>query len=245
VLFRSNASLSSIKNATVSISGSDGSSILLSYDAQNDVYLSSSVIKENIVYSIFAQAPNFPDANASTETKSAINIISVDTSSRRIGDEIIRTFKIKFDDPSNNEDFYKVEIIKIQLSVNYDMNGNPIDTIFYPTPLFLNSTDLSADQSDEYSSAITFTDQLFNGQLKTFVCEASDYEYDFGPLPSDNFYVVFLSRLSSDFYLYQKTIMAYNNVVGNPFAEPVRVHSNVNGGFGIFGAKSSSYFLIQ
>jgi hypothetical protein len=240
-----NANLSSIKNATVSITGSDGSNILLTYDAQSDAYLSSEIVKADILYSIFAQAPNYTEVSASTPTKSAINIISVDTSSRRIGEEFFRSFRIKFDDPSDNEDFYKVEIIKLQLTINYDMNGNPIDTVIYPTPLFLTSTDLSADQSDEYSSAITFTDQLFNGQQKTFVCDASDYNSSFGPFPSVDTYFVLLSRLSSDFYLYQKTIMAYNNVVGNPFAEPVRVHTNVNGGFGIFGSKSTSYFLVQ
>ena len=45
---------------------------------------------------------------------------------------------------------------------------------------------------------------------------------------------VHLSSISKDRYLFEKTLFTYRENEDNPFAEPVVVHENIEGGSGIF-----------
>ena len=50
--------------------------------------------------------------------------------------------------------------------------------------------------------------------------------------------------VSEDYFLYRKTVTLQNSVVDNPFAEPVPVHSNMTGGFGIFAGYRAETFPL-
>lgn len=80
-----------------------------------------------------------------------------------------------------------------------------------------------------------FTDGLFDGAAYTLDFEI---QYDV-PRPDaevavERVFAVLLLSVSDDFYRYWKTAgrQAFTNE--NPFAEPLRVHSNLTGGFGVF-----------
>jgi len=51
--------------------------------------------------------------------------------------------------------------------------------------------------------------------------------------------------ITRDKYFFVKTILAYNNIQGNPFAEPVIVHTNVENGQGIFSLQNSTEWIIE
>ncbi|MFN3916886.1 MAG: DUF4249 domain-containing protein [Flavobacteriales bacterium] len=233
-----NGQLSDIENATVIISGSDGTTTPLTYDAVTGFYTSTATLVANVNYTISASAPNYPNASSTGLAKQPVPIIQVDTSSRTSEWSKFKIFKIKFNDPSFSQDYYMVTIIQRVEDYTYDWMGNIVDTFYYDYKLHLNSSDLSSDQDNDWNEAVTFSDNLFNGQTKVFTCET------YQDFPNNDKFLIVLSRLSEDFYKYKKTIMAYWNSHGNPFAEPVRVHTNVEGGFGIFAGLSHYYYVI-
>ena len=240
-----NGQLSDIENANVSIVGSDGSSIVLNYDSQNKYYTSNSLVATNINYIINVSAPNFNDVSASGFAPSPININNVNKTIQSISDETIYNFRITFNDPPSSEDFYMIEINKQEVYYIYDVDSTILDSTSFENPTSLSSRDVSADQREEFTNQITFSDQLFNGQEKTLSVMTYDYIFDIGSLADKTNYEIKLYRLSKDYYLYKRSILAYRNVTGNPFAEPVRVFINVEGGFGIFAGLSYSNFLVE
>jgi hypothetical protein len=59
------------------------------------------------------------------------------------------------------------------------------------------------------------------------------------PSPPNRSVVVTLHTLSADYVRYQQTLALQRRDEGNPFAEPVRLHSNVRGGLGVFAGYAS------
>jgi len=51
--------------------------------------------------------------------------------------------------------------------------------------------------------------------------------------------------ITRDKYLFIKTLLAYKEAQGNPFAEPVIVHSNIENGQGLFSLQNSTEILIE
>ena len=53
---------------------------------------------------------------------------------------------------------------------------------------------------------------------------------------------VYLNTISRDYYLFQKTYLAYinNNDFSDIFGEPVQIYSNVVGGIGLVGGVAES-----
>jgi hypothetical protein len=62
--------------------------------------------------------------------------------------------------------------------------------------------------------------------------------YDSTEYYSTEYYDVFLYNCSESYYNFHKSLINYTG--DNPFAEPTLVYSNVKGGFGCFGAYTSS-----
>lgn len=169
-------------------------------------------------YSVSAQANNYENVSAITSVPPSVPIIAVDTfsfSDPSRGD--LMSISIQFNDPSG-DNYYVLEVLE----------G---DTAFgaYYYPMYFTSDDIALDLgNDNYTSAATFTDELFDGSSKTLEIE----------LQNVSMYVDYLEiRLTSaskDLYDYERTQEAYQFSNGDPFAQPVQVYSNIEGGFGIF-----------
>jgi len=54
-----------------------------------------------------------------------------------------------------------------------------------------------------------------------------------------------VKMISRDKYLFSKSIQAYEYALGNPFAEPVIVHTNVENGQGVFSMENSTEVIIE
>ncbi|MEO0724394.1 MAG: DUF4249 domain-containing protein [Bacteroidota bacterium] len=87
---------------------------------------------------------------------------------------------------------------------------------------------------------LVFTDEGFSNdeyQLRTYTYFSLDNE--------DSTLEVIVHQLTEDAWLYARSLEQYNNAIDNPFAEPVTVHSNVEGGFGVFTVTNTSSFFIE
>ena len=103
---------------------------------------------------------------------------------------------------------------------------------------------LDTDQS-RYRHAF-FTDGLFDGTTYTL-----DFDLVYGaPDPEAEVVVrrafaVVVLTVSEDFYRYWQTSDRQERTNENPFAEPLRVHSNLEGGFGIFAGYRARVFPLS
>lgn len=120
--------------------------------------------------------------------------------------------------------------------VYYDIQGG--DTISVSRSyISLNSTDLIVHHGSRYD--LIFTDDAFDG---------TDYRlrtYTYNSIGDNENIEVELYHLTKDAYLFERSLEQYWDADGNPFAEPVTVHSNVAGGYGIFSIANSLRHKIE
>ena len=53
-----------------------------------------------------------------------------------------------------------------------------------------------------------------------------------------------IQLLTTDYHYYQYHISINNYESGNPFAEPTRIYSNVENGYGVFAGYQKSVFIV-
>ncbi|MCD7935948.1 MAG: DUF4249 domain-containing protein [Tannerellaceae bacterium] len=86
-----------------------------------------------------------------------------------------------------------------------------------------------------------FPDDLFNGKeytLNIYFWDPNYYEYE-----GNGTLMVELQSLSESMYLYMRSLeMSYNSDI---FSEPVRIYSNIQGGYGIVGAYNSTVRVVD
>ncbi|MCB0564433.1 MAG: DUF4249 domain-containing protein [Phaeodactylibacter sp.] len=137
--------------------------------------------------------------------------------------------EVQLTDPADEENYYALEFF-------YEISeGQPGgDTITYSNPVYASTLDQIVQYGYHYEQL--FTDKSFNGSSYT----VSLYTYE-GTLPegaSNTRLVARLYSLSRDAFLYDLSLRQYYDAQDNPFAEPVTVHSNIEGGYGVFALSS-------
>lgn len=109
-----------------------------------------------------------------------------------------------------------------------------------------------------YGDELLFTDANINGQQHTIKLSPYSYVEYYPEIGDYSFYgemteysarlIVEVSALTRDQYLFRQTMQSYtyDDMIGL-FSEPVQVHSNINGGIGIFGVcvKQSTTFYLH
>jgi len=132
---------------------------------------------------------------------------------------------VEFQDPPG-ENFYFVSL------VNVDTFGIPPNQSVAYYNVFMESSDPALAAQPLYSNfefnGLLFPDVSFEGQDKTLKFTA------FEEVNSSRTYILILGSMSEDYYLYGRTYSQTWENDGNPFAEPVMIHSNVANGYGIF-----------
>ena len=192
-------------------------------------YSGSMIPSEEIEYHIEVNHPEYDQATASNTIPKQALIQSYNyqiTTDPNNGDQMNISVEITDTDPEQN--YFALEFIYGQ-----DLPGIPTtEYVFYYTsndPIFDDSDE------DEYSEIRYFSDNLFNGGSYQIDVSGSSI------VGQGNFIEIRLHSLSKDYYLYSKTLENYGFSEGNPFAQPVPVHSNVTGGMGIFVGKPNRF----
>lgn len=179
------------------------------------------------------------------------------------------TIHFTITDPMETADFYSVRLREVASTIitQYDSDRNIIsrDTSvddnymwFSCTDyLLVNSTDIDdvLDVEDPtasttyYGREMLFTDATINGQSHRiriapeygFSYEYIDYDADSVEHTTIVTLYLEVTALSRDIYLYRQTMNNYDyDEILSFFSEPIQVHSNINGGIGIFGVSTKT-----
>jgi hypothetical protein len=135
--------------------------------------------------------------------------------------------KLTFNDPANIKNFYEVVGV-----INYKYRDFWDTTIVYEYnyEVYFESSDPNYDEG-------TVTDVSFDGQ--TYTLSLQTYSFGFGSQEDLSFYIE-LRSVTEDYGRFKQSLNTYDRTQGNPFSEPVLVHTNMNSGMGLFGLLSTS-----
>ena len=137
-------------------------------------------------------------------------------------------FRVTFIDPPG-ENFYEVQAIFAWDSLSLHGQGYQI---FFSDPLYENR------HKGKFYTMPYFDDTYFEGQRVTMAFRARASESQFlNERPEDrlDYQWITLRNVSKSYYRYAITIDLQQAVWGDPYAQPVKVETNVKGGFGVVG----------
>ncbi len=229
-----------ISNASALLYENDQLIETMKYDAQTEIYQSSTIAAPGKTYRIDISAPGYTSITAEARTPVRVNIDKLQRISKARSDangDPQDELRITFTDPSTAGDFY---IIKIQQAPALDTGKGVIECVntidasvesVYADDIDLNSC-LSAN-------GIFLKDILFNGKSKELLLYVSSRALEPADMAGIKFYpVIELYHVSEDWYKFAKSYQYAIDNNGNPFSEPTNVFGNVKNGYGIFSVIS-------
>ena len=216
-------------------------------------FVGTARIEAGATYTLRVTAAGLPAAEATVTVplRPAVEVTDVTTASDPRG-----RFQIRLADGPGPGDRYGLTLYNGSNSQTVRgtvcENGVCRDTVYtVPTrgrfPVSFDTSDpvLLASSREVAGSGVSFasfTDETFNGRLRTFTIAPSG-RYDFGPGDGQVF-VVQVAALSGDVYdVYQ--IEQFDGGEDNPFAEPINRPSNVRGGYGLVGGLALSETAVR
>lgn len=202
-------------------------------------------------YTLRVEAPGFDPVTAESAVPAPIPVTHASFSDSvyiyqpdSANPEPVSQFTFRFTDPPGERNYYRVVLYPRRNDVTrgfapidvFTINAE-IDRDLFADP----GTFASGDWVEEFPfrRSVVFTDNAFDGQeyeLTVSVPISRSYLYG---------YEAVLSTISEEYYKYRQSVWLQEVTAKNPFAEPVTIQSNVEGGFGIFGgARSMASTLV-
>ena len=224
----------------------------------NEEYELNYTVKTGKIYSIKVNHPDFDAISASTTVP---NFINPTVSNINRLQNLSLQFDLNITDVNNENNYYGLEFSRADtlidtagqhINMTYDQFGNPIG---YDKFVYRSSYLCSVDQFIEYPQASLFdgancsdifllTDELFRNSNHTV--PVIDNFNNWANFEAENLATQFTVKMysySEDLYKYTLSRELFYLTSGDFFAEPVRLHNNIENGFGVFGAMSRSINL--
>jgi len=210
-----------------------------------------------IPYTLRVELPGMPEieATSSVPLSPVITYSSLELLGEKIkfpyGHEGVYKIQLRFTDPPGSN-FYRIAVYRYTRFQGQDYHNTPNapDSVYRrveldaadPGWLFTYTdaagTDLVMGDLDDTCSVNMVTDRLFDGEEYSWEGRLLLVE-EWG---RDNV-LLLLSTLSEDYFEYQRTVQEQS--FSGPFIEPIKVHSNVEGGLGIFAGYNNTCIILS
>lgn len=188
--------------------------------------------QDGATYRLEISAPDFETVFAEQKLPSIVELTDIKysfqsgvTPDGNKADEL----SFEFQDPPTEEDYYGFTGSLVISGLDTFL----MDSFHYSYDLYLESYDplLESGAND----MLLFSDASFNGKKVKFTtyCNCSNY----GGQPGSKI-VAQLTHITREKYLFLRSLQQFYNADGNPFAEPVNVQGNIEGGVGLFSLES-------
>lgn len=217
------------------------------YDDSKNLYISElepTDLESGATYRIDASHVDYPTISAEAVMPKVVEIREAEylpeSTAGQFGDQMDE-YRIKFDDPSGEDNYYLVYVNVLSEDFFVDFNG---DTIFFEQNIFgLETRDPSVVfgfDNSSYQGVPMISDATFDGKTYQLIFQAYPSFFDEG----DELEIELVS-VTRERYLYLLSLQRFMETDGNPFAEPVTVVSNIENGQGNFGLQAADRFLIK
>ncbi len=216
------------------------------------------------LYRLEVEAPGFEPVYGQVTIPEPVEIIRVDTSYVTIRDYWDRdarviSFAVRFNDPSAEKNYYRL-VVKENIgetrswSPSNDYYRGYYNVVVTKGISLMGSNDVAInphgrkDDDSFMGSApnkhMAFSDLPFDGKEATVSVYVDRYKAPVFDRKEFNFFEIELHSISKEYYLYQQSLGQFSYKHDDPFAEPVQVFSNIENGYGVFGAYSIKIFGI-
>jgi hypothetical protein len=229
-----------IDDANVSIQRSDGSQETL-VSQGNGMYIGSTFPQLGDDYKVSANAPGLDPVEGAMKMPPLVKIIDVVWDSSRVTDNGVNCncnranvpFTITFADPAGEANYYDVTVYvySVHTYPRYPDGELITDTLASFQMTYLRFAFFSSVEDDS-----VFSDRCLDGMTTTIPLVAEMLNWYGGTILKTE---VRLTSSYEEFYKYNETLELQYSVMGDPFAQPVQVFSNMSNGFGIFAGTTT------
>ncbi|AEV31727.1 DUF4249 domain-containing protein [Owenweeksia hongkongensis] len=180
-------------------------------------------------YRVEVNHPDFPPASAEVTIPQEVPILKAEFDTTKF--TVTFTFK---DPPGQN--YYRFSLYSFIGGLPFEITDPDITTFnFLPFDSILLK---SPDQLSPYARLGYITDEKFSNKQKSITLKIDQSAVAFStPIPEMS---VYLENISGEYYKFLRTYDAHMATKDNPFAEGVKIHTNVKGGVGIVGTATTS-----
>lgn len=218
-----------VKDATVTISGNDGSFVELVHRGGGFYYSDESLPKTGVLYTLKAQASGYQSVEATDQIPNSIQIEKVQILAKQ---DLI---KIELYDEADIRNYYQITVVSTDLVRRpfTVLNGELEDQMTQ----FAIQDPLVPDVSRPEVDMALIHDAPFNGKQFSIALSAylsylsGAFELSDSPQIERSVYISSTSKAYYDYYL-SKFVQSNNKNL--PFSEPTPVISNVINGHGVF-----------
>ncbi len=211
-------------------------------------YASEKLLQTGRSYSLQVSAPGFETVHATDSAPppvpTSIESYRVETSDPVPGEpgvSAINDFRItlQIQDPSGAENRYQIRVIAPGRSGRRDLRFSTRD----PSIISDNRIEDPVTEGVEpfTGSAPFFSDALFDGESHEIEISSVNLLVE---ASLERVIWLQVRHISEAYYRHLKSALLHETTVDNPFAEPFRVYSNVENGYGIFAGYSSQTFEL-
>lgn len=242
--FLSTAPFRAIDNATVTLTV-NGNAPALAATAEGNKYTVAYAPAEGDKLDLRVQVPGHDDVTASTVVprRAVVTGMRVQAVANADEESYFSDYSLRFtlDDPAGERNYYRFQVIQICSSGTY---RDTMYSSFSCNDYTLNnevgvSTALDEVDGGARYSHLMFTDEVIDGM-------GHETELTVGCAPDAIKLILVVTTYSRDRYLYEVTEQMYeDDPYATLFSEPVQIHTNINGGIGIFGASARTSFSID
>ncbi len=212
------------------------------------VYASEKPLQSGKSYSLRVSAPGFETVHATDSAPppvpTSIKSYRVETSVPAPGGPGVTTitdFRItlQIQDPPGEENRYQIRVIAPDRSGRRDLRFSTRD----PSIIADNRIEDPVLEGVEpfVGSEPFFSDALFDGESHQIDLSSVDL---FVEASLERVIWVQVRYISEAYYRHLKSALLHDTTDDNPFAEPVRIHSNIENGYGIFAGYSVRNFEL-
>ena len=153
---------------------------------------------------------------------------------------------VTLDDPGDEVNYYAMDVLQ-QVTI-YD-GPEPVTYTFsngfFSADVILSG--LAIETEETFYHTAYFEDDIFDGTTQTFSLDVQKPFIESQSSRAPDFKITLRFYVTTeDFFRYHKTLELQEDLDGNPFSEPIRIHSNVSNGFGVFaGYRAVSVVLLD
>ena len=202
------------------------------------------LLTSGATYELEVTAPGFDPTQGTQTLPDTARIVSTEITPEGFIDvdgERLDELTIRIDDLSGVRNYYRLDIGILYLET-FDNGAGGQDTFRYQQNIYPVTNDPTIEEG--WVSGLYFTDSAFEDRevdIRLGVYRPQFFGNDQVSLEG---YVIELSNLTQDFYNYERSRDAYQQSRDNPFAEPVTIVGNLDGGPGIFGMSGTVTRLV-
>lgn len=211
-------------------------------------YASEKLLQTGRSYSLQVSAPGFETVHATDSAPppvpTSIESYRVETTDPAPGEpgvSAITDFRItlQIQDPPGEENRYQIRVIAPDRSGRFDLRFSTKD----PSIIADNRIEDPVLEGVEpfVGSEPFFKDVLFDGESHEIELSSTNYTVE---ASLERRIWVEVRFVSETYYKHLRSALLHKTTDDNPFAEPVRIHSNIENGYGIFAGYSARTFEL-